>query len=302
MSHFVILVIGNDVETQLAPYNEQPDADDPLCPQEFEDCTKEYLAEYNNDSTSVIQEPDGIWKLVSKEEGTLTRFDKMYPDFDAFCSDWHGQEINSDGRYGYWITPNAKWDWYEIGGRWSGYFKAKPGVKGTLGTPSWTVKATKPGCYDEIKKGDIDFATMMIEQRIKANEHYDLYEKTVAGLEVPKPWREFKKDFTDINDARSAYSELPYNKALNKEKLSSWRNDSVETYGVGRDTYVKRICYSCFVPYAVVRNGEWIGKGEMGWFGISNETVNDDDWNERIAEMLLGLPDDTLITAVDCHI
>lgn len=26
------------------------------------------------------------------------------------------------GKRGYWENPNAKWDWYEVGGRWDGHF------------------------------------------------------------------------------------------------------------------------------------------------------------------------------------
>lgn len=31
------------------------------------------------------------------------------------------------GKKGYWENPNRKWDWYEIGGRWSGLLKLKSG-------------------------------------------------------------------------------------------------------------------------------------------------------------------------------
>jgi hypothetical protein len=56
------------------------------------------------------------------------------------------------------------------------------------------------------------------------------------------------------------------------------------------------------VPYAVLKDGEWVARGSMGWWGMSTETVDGDEWQKRIAEMLFALPDDTIITAVDCHI
>ncbi|WP_430599388.1 hypothetical protein [Enterococcus sp. DIV0179] len=31
------------------------------------------------------------------------------------------------GKKGYWENPNRKWDWYQIGGRWSGLLKLKTG-------------------------------------------------------------------------------------------------------------------------------------------------------------------------------
>ena len=295
MSHFVVLVIGNNADKQLAPYNED-------LREVFNDQTESLLEKYNTSSAPVIPIADGKWQYVSvKEGGTETRFNVMYPTFEAFCADWEDEKPNEDGRYGYMHNPNAKWDWYQVGGRWSGYFKAKPGTAGELGERSWATNEIEPGCYDVIRKGDIDFDAMVAEAHVTANKRYDLYEATVAGLDVPKPWKEFREDFADVDDARVAFSGLPYNVALRAAKLDDWFSDSVATYGVGRDAYVKRAGYNTFIPYAVVQNGEWAAKGEMGYFGMSNETVDESEWCERIAKLLLELPDDTLITAVDCH-
>jgi hypothetical protein len=40
----------------------------------------------------------------------------------------------------------------------------------------------------------------------------------------------------------------------------------------------------------------------MGMFGISRDETGRDDWDRQVNELLDGLPDDTLITVVDCHI
>lgn len=43
-------------------------------------------------------------------------------------SDDPGYEIDqTTGKRGYWTNPNAKWDWYSTGGRWSGLLKLKDG-------------------------------------------------------------------------------------------------------------------------------------------------------------------------------
>lgn len=54
--------------------------------------------------------------------------------------------------------------------------------------------------------------------------------------------------------------------------------------------------------YAMVENSEWIAKGEMGWFGCSNDTEDENKWEKKILEHLNKLPDNTIITIVDCHI
>ena len=55
----------------------------------------------------------------------------MYPSFDDFMVEY-GEYTSRDeetGKYGYWENPNAKWDWYSIGGRWSGSLLLKSGER-----------------------------------------------------------------------------------------------------------------------------------------------------------------------------
>lgn len=78
--------------------------------------------------------------------------------------------------------------------------------------------------------------------------------------------------------------------------------DGVDEYLTPRDQYIQKARDRATVLYAVVKDGEWIAKGEMGWFGMSADSSTQDDWNRKVNEMLDALPDDTVITVVDCHI
>ena len=51
----------------------------------------------------------------------------IYPTFEEYMEDWCGYEERDPetGKYGYWHNPKAKWDWHELGGRWTGFFKLK---------------------------------------------------------------------------------------------------------------------------------------------------------------------------------
>lgn len=56
-------------------------------------------------------------------------------------------------------------------------------------------------------------------------------------------------------------------------------------------------------PYAfVTTNGEWVECGQMGWFGISLNEMNDDEWDAKFREYLKTLDKDIILTLVDCHI
>lgn len=59
-----------------------------------------------------------------------------------------------------------------------------------------------------------------------------------------------------------------------------------------------------FSTFAVLLDGQWFEKGEMGWFGMSSETTDEaNDWdNNYFEKFIANLPEDAYITVVDCHI
>jgi len=147
MSHFAVLVVGPNPEEQLAPYQENNIGD---CPEEylkFEDKETEMLEEYNTGSTEMAIMPDGrviskyddecYGKVKTGEIPTKTvPFKEAYPTFEQFAEDYHGYEKRNEktGRYGYFENPNKKWDWYVLGGRYTGHLHLKKNVPGTKGS------------------------------------------------------------------------------------------------------------------------------------------------------------------------
>jgi hypothetical protein len=49
----------------------------------------------------------------------------VYPNLEEFCHDWNGYELR-EGRIGNITNPNAKWDWWQIGGRYEGRIYTAP--------------------------------------------------------------------------------------------------------------------------------------------------------------------------------
>ena len=65
-----------------------------------------------------VQKYEAKWEYVASKE--------KYPTLDEFADRYYGyRKVN--GRYGYMSNPNAKWDWYQEGGRWGGYIFNKKG-------------------------------------------------------------------------------------------------------------------------------------------------------------------------------
>lgn len=154
MSHFSVMVICDTVdelEILLAPYQENNMGDCPKQYLEFNDITEEYREQYCKDSVEYVLTKDGRLLLTWDEEfrvpgefatiGTNTHkvpddlprviipYKILYSSFNEYMSDWCGEEKDEEtGRYGYWENPNAKWDWYVIGGRWKDLLKTKDGT------------------------------------------------------------------------------------------------------------------------------------------------------------------------------
>lgn len=79
------------------------------------------------------------------------------------------------GKRGYWQNPNAKWDWWRVGGRFSGLLRAPKGYHGRG-------CGFADGCYDIAKMRDV--STAMDESVYRAA--LDEFNRYLAGDEVDR--------------------------------------------------------------------------------------------------------------------
>jgi hypothetical protein len=78
--------------------------------------------------------------------------------------------------------------------------------------------------------------------------------------------------------------------------------EDLERLLVSRDEYVADAERTSFQTFAVLKDGKWYERGEMGWWGVVRDEKDPDAWSREFAALIDGLPDDTLLTIVDCHI
>lgn len=229
MSHFTVLVIGEDPEDQLARYDEELEVE--------------------------------------------------------------GEEYN----------PDAKWDWYVLGGRWTGFFKLKEGATGEIGDPGVMTEPAKPGYADAALKKDIDFDWMRTEARENAAKRYDAIRRIIGKYPEAKTFEQLREAF-DATKARELYWQQPVIKALQNAGYSCWGSEIFDECKVPREKYLKRIENSAVETFAFVRNGEWYASGEMGWWGVVSNEKDPEEWSSEFNKMLDALPEDTLMSLFDCHI
>ena len=251
-----------------------------------------------------------------------------------------GREERGEHKYGYTIVdeagevvktinrtnPNKQWDWYQIGGRWNGFFKLKadavPADGGMIGEPSLLdlhSKGYEPPAKDRAdsaRKGDIDIAGMRDEAGFSAGERYDNFAAVVAEAGGPaalRTWKSYLEEYGihdgtvattpgGIEAARKAYHNQPAYLALRKDARTSgiWEYD--EYAGMTREAYVQLARDGAIATFAVLLDGVWYERGDMGWWGCVGNEKDKDRWYTEFVALIDGVPDDTLLTIVDCHI
>lgn len=295
MSHFAVMVIGADPATQLAPYHEfeSTGIDDEYVVDE--DITDEVLRDFRKNIRC----------------DTIEEYCKHYCGMALLTS---YEAFGEEHKYGYFMlkengelekvinrtNPNSKWDWYVLGGRWSGYFKLKTGSTGEIGEHDSPVKA---GYADAALKKDIDFAGMRQEARENAARKYDQIKAILDKYPGWKTYEQLEKQFKEnIQEARESYWKQPAVKALEDAGYRFFFGEILNECNLPREEYLKKAENSAITTYAFVKNSEWVGKGDMGWWGISTNDKDEAVWNAEFNKMLDALPDDTLLSVYDCHI
>jgi hypothetical protein len=299
-----------------------------------------YTADYKDGKgsrTRAFAWPSGGWTAVEVPESTVRTFaefcEEYYghkivpfgeqPNFD-YTLDADGRQVDSNHKYGYTIVdeqgnviktidrtnPERKWDWYSVGGRWNGYFKLKPMAMGVLGTPGLQTMNSdyEPAGEDRadmIMKGDIDIDGMRWEAGEEAAKTYNTFLDVTRDLPLPLTWQQVQERNTtdgkvDWNAAREQFNSQPMIEALRSNRETIWFD--IENFMCSKETYIERARNGALATFAVVKDGKWYQRGNMGWWGMVSDEEDRDTWYKQFSDLIDGLPDDTMLTVVDCHI
>lgn len=290
MSHFTVMVIGDNPEDQLAPYDESIQTA-PRITGEVSDEEKQRMIEYYKNEKGI----------------EYSTFDELYKEKGE---DWNGNSWKKDGDKWVSITtynPDSKWDWYQLGGRWTGFLKLKEGSDGEVGEHSLvSERRAKPGYADAALKKDIDFEFMKNNAAEKASEWYDKVMNLIGHTEPNKPWCEFvekvkNKEIT-IDEAREQYYTQPRLIEAKKHTEELGWFFEVDEFLQPKEEYVKTERDAAVSTFAVLKDGVWYERGKMGWWAVVHDEKDQDVWNSKVSELIDSVDDDTLISIYDCHI
>lgn len=264
MSHMAVMVrppastppsgVVKAVDEEMVKYSCH--TDDEGVPKEFEDRDAEIRCDYIHLVTTNLK-----------------------PSLEDYARD-HGYVLH-EGRYGYWYNPNAKWDWFTIGGRWRGMLEVK------LDTPLSDIvregREYKHTEADGTRLKYIDHESMYKRLLKEANEFCDSWASlmfgkgNIAGVEVQT-----------LHQAISLGLATP-NEGIPEGKYRRCGGDYYKLSDVTKqDVIDKAVQAGRFATAAYVQDGNWVEsdasllkQASADWPTQQHEWMNNgnqDDW------------------------
>lgn len=258
------------------------------------------------DKTSMYQE---WWREMEPEARA------KYGSFrDFMISDgMQVRRVDGQERIGREENPNGKWDWYQLGGRWSGFFRPKDGEVGTLGEKSLLREdEVASGCFDAVRKNQLDLEGIRAEGRAAAKKFYAEYVQLLQGTEKIDTLKSvygprgmaFDLELLHV-DQSGAYVVQENEVALPWKDL--WMSHAPER-AHWRDIYRTFASEEAFlaeyeasfdktIPYGILDlQGVWHDRRRKGAVDLEHKI-----WAAEFTKLFDALPDDTVLALVDIH-
>lgn len=250
--HFTVLTISNDYEEALAPYQENNCGD---CPVEYLQWYSEELDEYYE-----YDEEEQLWKDLATARGVKK------------ISKQERQEIVDNGEV-YSTNPNAEWDWYEVGGRWSDCLLKKDGTK-----------------CDQCELQDLDLLTAEKQAYREARELY-YRAKTLVGDE-PFNWKRQGEVDGGSYDYNAFKSQPQVKKLMEDQTFDHMYISTIDKLLDGEEAFIKEIVNNHQFAYVC---------DDEGWYSVEEYIALHDATSLSQALENQDLDPDTMVTLVDCH-
>lgn len=215
------------------------------------------------------------------------------PAFLIFEPDPDGPDENESGEPGCFFNPNAQWDWYEIGGRWSGELFVPENVpeylhaEGVLRDPERSIETICNGLrrVSGARMRDICWDALRNQTRAELAENYALRQKAFASE-----------------------TDLPCTTRLEKNGLHDLSGTLLLAQGESLDAYLTRMGagktdrilppVSAFLD----RDGEWHDREDCCVLAASTPDDKRKAWCAECLALLDVLQPDDALVVVDCHI
>jgi hypothetical protein len=331
----------------LAPYQENNMGDCPEEYMEFNDKEPEIQQEYEEESMTRIRMADGTllspyepqfkvdppadappftrhtWKYPDDAEEVEVPNKELFDSWEAFAVEYGEYERDEQtGKFGYWHNPNCKWDWWVIGGRWSGYFPVPEVRKELIGSSGAFGNAPRENCVDVTRISDIDNDAIAVSTRERIAEFWVNYDQFIADLGKERrgghPFGGPRSDLLSVgliqcknadeltSDDRefivNPWETRPHN-PLPQKRYDVINNTLTTPEARAAFQPVLEAQFNRLRPYSYMDAAGWYEPGEMGWFGMSSESPESmKEYADDFTDWVKGGDQSDWLVLVDCHI
>lgn len=207
-------------------------------------------------------------------------------------------------------NPDSKWDWWTIGGRWRGYFTAVEKMSSDdverilLSEKRWMNEGRelKQRACDGGPIRLLDLEAQRLSAEREAIAYADKYDAAIVGTPEPMSWEDVMAVHDSIDEARAFYRDQP--RVVATRKLGGFLGSPIDDFKWGRELYIRRAVASAVPAYAyLTQDGNWLSRGDMGWFGMSSDTVESrETYDLQVNSHIASVDPNTVLVLVDCHI
>lgn len=327
--------VNSALEEIMAPYQEESDDERFIV---FKDEEDTFRNEYATESVEMVELPSGkrvyTWDEQFRTPGSfgigtnsheppahLKRVEvthaSRFRTFEAFMKEWHGSEAPDakTGRYGHWHNENGFWDWYSVGGRWTGFYPVNKKANQRFGTSgAFDNKPPSHPCSDMVHVNEIDMDHVATQTRVDAMKFWKTWSAWVeskGAIESP-PFEGPRSRAIDLGlldvvqgpaKAEKGQLVVPWSQMKNMSGERATWNDVVTL--ITEDQFMAEYM-DAFCPittFAALDDEGWHAPGEMGWFGCDrSETSAKRDFQKTfMGKFVRNVPTSDLLVCVDCH-
>lgn len=335
MSHFSVLVatpVGAPIAAALRPYHEfectGEDDEYVVNVDKLEERLKDYeeIGEKYDDFGAFLLDGWGLRPVMGDDA----------PDLEGEHKYGH-YRVNEEGK----VTevfertnPNKKWDYWSVGGRYAGKLRIVDA------TCDHNQMANRSG-YDAALKSNVDWFGMKKEKVKERRDWFNAClsapddmtpDEVLAAFYAAEPYLAEVNGRADEWAKTRDESRLSFRNYLLKAydeahpvavviRSGLWFNTSLLKNKALRFGGIFNLSQGMLPPdepvtdieawiesaaplsaFAMVIDGVWYESGEMGWWGMVSAEKKPTDWELEFKRRLNLIPDDYLLTIVDCHI
>lgn len=199
-----------------------------------------------------------------------------------------------------------KWDWYKIGGRWSGSLKLKPEYAhlGKARKESWNSPEVPAGWCDQAIKYQVDFDSMTPQLTESASQEFERIKKGITGCDMPLGIDALSAKYISLSsdEVVSMFWKQPFCQAIRKLYPETIYLNPMEFVDIEKDRFVKTsVLQSQYPFFAVLNDREWFEKDSMGWCFLPGTQFTEHEWHDLVQKLVQEADEDSLLTAIDCH-